>query len=93
MPDKTFVITADFSSSLKLALAGLALGAGRSSRGEGGLGRDLGNVVEGLAVGFPDGVVGGLGTEDTADGLVVKEFGAAVDEGVFEAGDGDFVGL
>ena len=85
--------TNDISSSLELAPAGLALGVGCSSRGEGGLGGDLGNVVEGLAVGFPDGVVGGLGVEETADALVVEEFGAAVDEGVFDAGDGDLVGL
>lgn len=38
-------------------------------------------------------MVGGLGTEDAANGLVVEELGAAVDEGVCEAGEGDFGGL
>lgn len=93
MPDKLLLSTDDPFSSLQLAPAGLALGVGRSSRGEGGLGGDLGDVVEGLAVGFPDGVVGSLGVEETADALVVEKLGAAVDESVLEAGDGDFVGL
>lgn len=90
---QTFGSIDDLSSSLELAPASLALGVGRSSRGEGGLRGNLGDVVEGLAVGFPDGVVGSLGVEETADALVVEEFGAAVDESVLDAGDGDLVGL
>jgi hypothetical protein len=90
---QTFVNTDDPFSSLELAPARLALGVGGSGRGEGGLGRDLGDVIEGLAVGFPDGVVGSLGVEETADRLVVEELGATVDEGVLEAGDGDLGGL
>lgn len=78
---------------LKLALAGFALSIGRDGRSERGLGRDLGDVVERLAVGFPDCVVGGLSAEDAADGLVVEEFRAAEDEGVRETGNGDFGGL
>jgi hypothetical protein len=79
--------------SLELAPAAFALGVGRSGRGERGLSRDLGDVVEGLTIGFPDCVVRSLRVEDTADGLVVEELGAAEDEGVLEAGDGDLVGL
>jgi hypothetical protein len=79
--------------SLELALAALVLGVGRSSRGERWLGRDLGNDVEGLAVGFPDCVVRSLRVQDTADGLVVEELGAAEDESVLEARGGDLIGL
>lgn len=78
---------------LDLALTSLALSIGRNGRSERGLGGDFWDIVERLAVGFPDGVVGGLGVEDAADGLVVEELGAAEDEGVLEAGDEDFVGL
>ena len=34
-----------------------------------------------------------LSVEETANSLVVEEFGATVDEGVLEAGDGDLGGL
>ena len=78
---------------LELALTSLALGVGRNGRREGGLCGDFGDFVERLAVGFPDGVVGGLGVEDAADGLVVEELGAAEDKGVCEAGRNNFVGL
>ena len=90
---QTFVKTDDLFSSLKLASARLALGVRRSGRGEGGLGRNLRNVVKGLAVGFPDRMIRSLSVEETANSLVVEEFGATVDEGVLEAGDGDLGGL
>jgi hypothetical protein len=69
------------------------LRVGRDGGRERGLGGDLGDVVEGLAVGFPHNVVGGLGVEDAADGFVVQELGAAENERVLETGDGDFFGL
>ena len=90
---QTFVNTDDPFSSLELAPARLALGVRRSGRGEGGFGRDFRNIVERLAVGFPDRMVRSLSVEETANSLVVEEFGATVDEGVLEAGDGDLGGL
>ena len=90
---QTFISTVDPTSSLELAPARLALGVGRSGRGEGGLGRDFRNVIEGLAVGFPDCMIRSLSVEETANSLVVEEFGATVDEGVLEAGDGNLSGL
>jgi hypothetical protein len=90
---QTFVKTDELFSSLKLAPARLALGVRRSGRGEGGLGRDFRNIVEGLAVGFPDCMIRSLSVEETANSLVVEEFGATVDEGVLEAGDVDLGGL
>jgi hypothetical protein len=79
---------------LELALAAFARRVG----GDGGRERGLvvevgfGNAVERFAVGFPGRVVGGL-SEDTADGLVVEEFGSAEEEGGLEARSGDLVGL
>ena len=79
---------------LKLALAAFARGVG----GDGGRERglfvevDFGNNVERFAVGFPSRVIGGL-AQDTADGLVVAELGAAEEEGGLEARSGDLVGL
>lgn len=81
--------------SLQLALAALARSVVGDGGREGGLIVEVGfgDVVEGLAVGFPGYVVGGLLAEDTADGLVVEELGAAEEEGRLEAGLGDLVGL
>jgi hypothetical protein len=95
LPDQTFVVDKHYFLCLflELASAALALRVGRDGGRERGLGGDLGDVVERLAVGFPHNVVGGLGVEDAADGFVVEELGAAEDERVLETGDGDFFGL
>lgn len=82
------------SLPLHLAPAALALRVGGDGGGERGLGDgDLGDAGEGLAVGFPRDVVGGLLGEEAADGLVVEELGAAEEEGVLDGGLGDFFGL
>lgn len=74
--------------------AALALGVGRDGRSKAGLGHgDLRDVLKGLAVGFPGGVVGSLAAEDAADGLVVEKLGATDQESVAEGGFGDFFGL